>query len=404
MIRTLVIGALFALLLGPATVLATVTALIAHAVGSSCATAISLDVADVPDVLITTTSDGSTVELNRTQLTHAATIIQAGSRIEGVGRDGILVALMAALTESSLRMLTNTSAYPHSTNYPNDGNGSDHDSLGLFQMRPATGWGTVAELMDPTYQAAAFFGGPTGPNHGSPRGLLDIPGWKALPKGAAAQEVEVSRYPHRYARFEPVAEQILATLTSPASGRPEATTAGTAPTVAPPEVTRTVHPLPAGTWSVSSEYGMRRHPVFGGWRMHTGIDMAAALGTPVLAAAAGRVVVAEHSGSSGNHIGILHTLAGQPVVSVYKHLREGGRLVAVGDAVKAGQVIGEVGSTGTSTGPHLHYEIRPGGFAEPASDPSSWLDAAPTDGEVNLDDVHRSEPPQPRCALQDVVQ
>src|SRR3712207_8671669 len=51
-------------------------------------------------------------------------------------------------------------------------------SLGLFQMRPSTGWGTIAELMDAEYQASAFFGGPTGPNHGSPRGLLDIPNWQ----------------------------------------------------------------------------------------------------------------------------------------------------------------------------------------------------------------------------------
>jgi murein DD-endopeptidase len=54
-------------------------------------------------------------------------------------------------------------------------------------MRPQSGWGTVEELMDPDYQAAAFFGGPDGPNHGSPRGLLDIPGWEEMGKGEAAQ-------------------------------------------------------------------------------------------------------------------------------------------------------------------------------------------------------------------------
>ena len=97
-----------------------------------------------------------------------------------MGRDGILIALMAALTESRMRMLANTSAYPESGDYPNDGNGSDNDSLGLFQMRPQAGWGTVAELMDPDYQAAAFYGGPGGPNQGSPRGLLDIPGWEQM--------------------------------------------------------------------------------------------------------------------------------------------------------------------------------------------------------------------------------
>lgn len=107
------------------------------------------------------------------------------------------------------------STKPSADPYPNDGDASDHDSLGLFQMRPQAGWGTVPDLMDPVYQARAFFGGPTGPNHPSPRGLLDIPGWQTLSKGEAAQAVEVSAYPDRYANYEPVAEQILTTLTTP---------------------------------------------------------------------------------------------------------------------------------------------------------------------------------------------
>ena len=69
-------------------------------------------------------------------------------------------------------------------------------------------------LMDAEYQAQAFFGGPTGPNHGSPRGLLDIPHWEDLPKGAAAQAVEVSAYPDRYAAYEPVADAIVAAMAS----------------------------------------------------------------------------------------------------------------------------------------------------------------------------------------------
>jgi cell wall-associated NlpC family hydrolase len=119
---------------------------------------------------------------------------------------------MAALTESTLRVLSNTSAYPESAKIPNDGDGHDHDSLGLFQMRPATGWGTVQNLMDPIWSARAFYGGPSGPNHGSPRGLLDIDGWQAMDPGAAAQAVEVSAYPDRYGDNQPVAAKILATL------------------------------------------------------------------------------------------------------------------------------------------------------------------------------------------------
>ncbi len=81
-------------------------------------------------------------------------------------------------------------------------------------MRPQAGWGTVAELMEPKFQAAALFGGPSRPNYPSPRGLLDIPSWQSMGLGEAAQAVEVSAFPDRYNNYAPVAEQILATLTT----------------------------------------------------------------------------------------------------------------------------------------------------------------------------------------------
>lgn len=210
---------LLGVLIGPASCLLNVAVLLNPAAQAACLPAGGLVAGPAPAELSTATADGTPVELSQTQLTRAATIISVGGGTNGVGRNGILIALMAALTESSLRMLANTGAHPDSATYPNDGDGGDHDSLGLFQMRPSTGWGTVAELMDAEYQARAFFGGPTGPNTGSPRGLLDIPGWQQLTKGAAAQAVEVSAYPDRYATFEPVAESILDTLgTGTASG------------------------------------------------------------------------------------------------------------------------------------------------------------------------------------------
>jgi hypothetical protein len=167
----------------------------------------------LPTGLTAKTVDGIPVSLDRSQLRHAATIISVGSRTKGVGRDGILVALMAALTESHLQMLANPGAYPASVKHPHDGVGQDFDSLGLFQMRPAADWGSVRQLMRPQYQAAAFFGGPDGPNGGSPRGLLDIDGWKDLRPGVAAQAVEVSAYPDRYAQYKPVAHAVLERLT-----------------------------------------------------------------------------------------------------------------------------------------------------------------------------------------------
>ncbi len=213
----------------------------------------------IPDSLDVTMRNGTQFTLNNKQLTHAATIITVGSNTPGVGRDGIVIALMAALTESTLRQLSNTGTYPESGDYPNDGNGSDHDSLGLFQMRPQSGWGTVAELMDTTYQARAFYGGEDGPNYPSPRGLLDIPGWQRMDKGEAAQSVEVSAYPDRYQNYQPVAETILEALTTnnSSSGGGDVVPADESLPVA----TSVVLPVPAASYYISSPVEMRSSSV-----------------------------------------------------------------------------------------------------------------------------------------------
>lgn len=367
-----VIAALAALtLLAPMVVLTSVGLLMNPATASCAAPASPVDVGDVPDELTATTRNGETLTLGQAQLTHAATIIETGSAIEGVGRDGIVIALMAALTESTLRMLSNTSTYPESGNYPNDGDGSDHDSLGLFQMRPQSGWGTVAELMDPDYQAAAFYGGPTGPNRGSPRGLLDIPGWQQMSKGEAAQAVEVSAYPDRYDNYEPVAEQILTTLTAAGDPGPTSPATDTPPRVE--TAAQVVFPLPEGTWVQTSPFGYRTHPITGERKLHTGTDFAAPDGTPILAAADGTVTVAEYSGGYGGLVVIEHSLDGARIATAYAHSWENGIHVAVGDRVRAGQHIADVGSSGMSTGPHLHFEVRVGGTNGDYTDPATWL-------------------------------
>ncbi|WP_448071058.1 M23 family metallopeptidase [Georgenia yuyongxinii] len=388
----LLVAAAIAVLAAPLGVAALVAVTMTPGATASCGIAAPVGgrVVQVPDTLSATTRDGTGVRLDRAQLTHAATIITIGAGIDGVGRQGVLVALMAALTESRLLMYANTGAYPDSARYPHDADGSDHDSLGIFQMRPAAGWGTVTELMDPTYQARAFFGGPTGPNDGSPRGLLDITDWASLPMGAAAQAVEVSAHPDRYATWEPVAEAILTTLTTPPatpgpsstaapSTVPSSTAEGTASSAAGaalPTVTRTVFPLPTGTWTRSSSYGMRLNPVLQVWQVHTGVDLAAPSGTPVLATAAGRVAFASYRPGRGNQIVLEHLVGGQVVASSYGHLRDGGIHVTTGDVVAAGQQIGDVGSTGNSTGPHLHFEIRSGGADHVGVNPDNWLSSA----------------------------
>ncbi|WP_290713155.1 M23 family metallopeptidase, partial [Gordonia sp. UBA5067] len=361
MFRKVAIAALALMFFAPAAALLGIGVLMNPAAAHCATPAGTVNLGPLPDSLTVTTANGETLTLNRQQLTHAATIIAIGNSQGDVGRPGIKIALMAALTESTLRMLTNTGTYPESANYPNDGNGSDHDSLGLFQMRPQSGWGTVAELMDPTYQARAFFGGPTGPNYPSPRGLLDIPGWQQMDPGSAAQAVEVSAYPDRYRNYEPVAESILTALTS--SSGPGIGAGGPASASS-----RVVFPLPEGTWVLTSPFGMRTHPITGEQKLHTGTDFAAPDGTPILAAADGLVTVAEFSGGYGGLIVIEHTIDGQTVATAYAHMWQHGIHVHAGDRVSAGQHIGDVGSSGMSTGAHLHFEVRPAGTGAEAID------------------------------------
>ncbi|KGJ71888.1 peptidase M23 [Cryobacterium roopkundense] len=341
-------------------------AAITNPASSSCGSG-SLLVGSIPDTLAARTRDGRSTTLNRTQLTHAATIMTVGARYADLGRPGVLIALMAALTESTLRMLANPSAYPESAGYANDGVGSDHDSLGLFQMRPVSGWGTVAELMSPEYQAQAFFGGPSGPNAGSPRGLLDIAGWQALDPSAVAQAVEVSAYPDRYQNYQPVAESILAALTQ----APSATAVGSGLTIT--ETARVVFPLPAGTYTNTDSFGWRIDPYSGARKFHSGSDLAAPMNTPIRAVADGVVSFTGQRGTYGGLITIEHTVGGQRVTSYYAHLYDSGIHVATGDAVAAGQHIGDVGSAGKSTGLHLHLEIHPGGASQPAVNALNWL-------------------------------
>ena len=108
---------------------------------------------------------------------------------------------------------------------------------------------------------------------------------------------------------------------------------------------------------ISSGFGMRFHPILGYARMHTGIDFAAPLGTPIRAAAAGRVLWASWRGGYGRCIILLHDGG---VATLYGHCFE--IFVYPGQKVKCGDPIGATGNTGLSTGPHLHFEIRVNGL------------------------------------------
>jgi murein DD-endopeptidase MepM/ murein hydrolase activator NlpD len=116
--------------------------------------------------------------------------------------------------------------------------------------------------------------------------------------------------------------------------------------------------MPIDAVAMTSGFGMRTHPVLGGRRQHQGIDLAAPRGTPVYATADGLVGMAQWYSSYGNYVQIEH---GGELQTRYAHLTS--YTVSPGDMVQKGDLIGYVGSTGRSTGPHLHYEVRVAGQA-----------------------------------------
>ena len=117
---------------------------------------------------------------------------------------------------------------------------------------------------------------------------------------------------------------------------------------------RTLMRTPVNGARLSSRYGMRRHPVTGFNAMHRGIDFAVPTGTPILAAGSGHIEMAGWNGSYGKYVRIRHN---STYKTAYAHLSRVASGLRRGSAIQQGEVIGYVGSTGRSTGPHLHYEI-----------------------------------------------
>ncbi|MFI6260575.1 hypothetical protein ACIBCL_31285 [Micromonospora zamorensis] len=139
--------------------------------------------------------------LDQAQMDNAKIIVDVGLDMK-MPRRALVVALATAMQESNLYNLA-SDVLPESANYPNQGSGSDHDSVGLFQQRPSSGWGTVAELMRPSYAARAFY-----------TALNEIPGWQDMSITYAAQSVQISAYPDAYAQHEDRATTVVAALTA----------------------------------------------------------------------------------------------------------------------------------------------------------------------------------------------
>ncbi len=319
-----------------------------------------------------TAGTGTTVagiDLDAVQMGHAQTIATVAAR-QGLDPYAATVALATAYQESGIRMLANDGSSPALTaeqaavtatslTYPHDGLGSDHDSINLFQQRWVAGWGTVAQLMDPVHAAEAFYAR-----------LVGVPDWQTIPLTEAAQAVQISAYGGAYARWEPLARELTALLW-PAAQAGAAAPAGAAAGVCPGL------PVPAGSWirptagQVTSGYGTR-------WgTLHAGVDIAGPRDTPVYATADGTVTRAECTSTYCDRDGNLglagygHLVEvdhGAGVSTRYAHLSA--YTVTAGQPVRAGALIGFQGSTGNSTGVHLHLEVRLDGAPV---DPVPWL-------------------------------
>ncbi len=139
---------------------------------------------------------------------------------------------------------------------------------------------------------------------------------------------------------------------------------------------------------ITSLFGWRTHPIFGGSRFHSGIDLGAPTGTPVVAAYSGTVSIADWMGGYGQTVVLQHQ--NSTLETLYAHLSS--IFVQPGEVVEQGQVIGEVGSTGNSTGPHLHFEMR-------ELTPEGWMAMDPgTQMEYALAQVIRSLETAPQLA------
>lgn len=120
---------------------------------------------------------------------------------------------------------------------------------------------------------------------------------------------------------------------------------------------------PISIGETRSGFGMRRHPILGYYKMHTGVDWAAPIGTPILAAGNGTVIKAQWDSGYGRRVEIQHA---NGYITTYNHMSGFARGITEGIRVKQGQVVGFLGSTGLSTGPHLHYEVMVNGhFVDP---------------------------------------
>jgi murein DD-endopeptidase MepM/ murein hydrolase activator NlpD len=307
------------------------------------------------------TASGTSFEWAPDQASNAAAIAAIAVQ-RGMPPRAATIAIATAMQESKVRNVKF----------------GDRDSLGLFQQRPSAGWGTPEQIMDPAYASTKFY-----------EKLATVLGWETMSLTEAAQRVQVSAYPDAYAKHEPLATQIVNLLADGAANAVGNSLAMVCAAAGQVAASGWTIPVKA---SVGSGFRTPSRPT------HQGVDLIIGRYTPIHAAASGVVSMVkcdeDHSGrldcnrdgypgkgGCGWMVEIQH--AGD-VMTRYCHMVQR-PFVQIGQNVTAGEVIGRVGTSGNSSGPHLHFEVHLNNdrSSSGAIDPLSFMDkmGAPLGGQ-----------------------
>jgi hypothetical protein len=283
------------------------------------------------------------------QIKNAAIIINVGKQLKLPPRAWV-IAVATAMQESNLH------------NYGYLGKRNDHDSLGLFQQRPSSGWGSPAQVTNPTYAATKFYDK-----------LSKVKRWDSLPLTRAAQRVQISAYPGAYAKHEPIATQIVNQLADGAANAVGNSLTMTCTSIGQISASGWTSPLAASGKGLKKSEKM---VVGSGFRTasrpnHQGVDLIIGIGNPVRSVASGVVSrikcdetfsgkkdcdVPGYAGKGGCGWMLEIRHAGN-IMTRYCHLVQRPNLHA-GQKVTAGQIVALSGTSGNSSGPHLHFEVH----------------------------------------------